>query len=70
VKVTVIGSSEVAKCGGVARIKVPAHPDGAGVLQKATAEDAYSASFDDGVRVATMDQHKRHIITVGQSRSD
>ena len=40
-----IFDSEVARCGGVARIEVPAHPDGSGALQKATAEDAYSAWF-------------------------
>ncbi len=40
-----IFDSEVTRCGGVARIEVPVHPDSAGVLQKATAEDAYSAWF-------------------------
>ena len=37
--------SEVAKCGGMIRIEDPARPDRDGVLQKATAEDAYSAWF-------------------------
>jgi hypothetical protein len=40
-----IFGSEVAKCGGIARIEVPAHPDAGGALRNATAEDAYSAWF-------------------------
>lgn len=40
-----IFDSEVAKCGGVARIEVPTHLDSGGVPRKATAEDAYSAWF-------------------------
>jgi predicted dehydrogenase len=37
--------SEVARCGGIARIEMPTHPDRDGVAQAATAEDAYSAWF-------------------------
>jgi predicted dehydrogenase len=40
-----IFDSEVAKCGGLARIEVATHPDKDGVPQEATAEDAYSAWF-------------------------
>src|SRR5262249_26815491 len=37
--------SEVARCGGVARIEIPMRRDRNGVLREATAEDAYSAWF-------------------------
>ena len=40
-----IFDSEVAQCGGIARIEVAHHLDGGGVPRKATAEDAYSAWF-------------------------
>ncbi|MGV0838217.1 Gfo/Idh/MocA family protein [Mycolicibacterium thermoresistibile] len=37
--------SEIADCGGVARIEDPVHPDADGQPRTATAEDAYSAWF-------------------------